>query len=102
MLRIQNLNFTHSYLVVNFDLLFSFSDISSEGIGVQINAPPVEGEANTELVKFLSKVLGIRKSDLNLDKVSILFLYIYFIWVAFVMSDSLVHETFSYYFIFPQ
>ncbi|CAH0392254.1 unnamed protein product [Bemisia tabaci] len=43
-------------------------DISSEGIGVQINAPPVEGEANTELVKFLSKVLGIRKSDLNLDK----------------------------------
>lgn len=80
MLRIQNLNFTHSYLVVNFYLLFSFSGISSEGIGVQINAPPVEGEANTELVKFLSKVLGIRKSDLNLDKVSIFFLFYYILF----------------------
>lgn len=44
------------------------TDISDEGIGVQIAAPPVEGEANTELIKFLSKVLGLRKSDLSLDK----------------------------------
>lgn len=64
------------------------TDISSEGIGVQIAAPPVEGtyflnrnsyapkkgslwisgEANTELIKYLSKVLGLRKSDLSLDK----------------------------------
>lgn len=26
------------------------------------------GEANTELIKYLSKVLGIRKGDLSLDK----------------------------------
>uniref|UniRef100_A0A336MCZ9 CSON009794 protein n=1 Tax=Culicoides sonorensis TaxID=179676 RepID=A0A336MCZ9_CULSO len=46
------------------------TDISSEGVGVQIAAPPVEGfrEANTELVKYLSKVLGLRKSDVSLDK----------------------------------
>lgn len=44
------------------------TDISDEGIGVQIAAPPVEGEANTELIKYLSKVLRLRKSDLSLDK----------------------------------
>lgn len=44
------------------------TDITDEGIGVQIAAPPVEGEANTELIKYLSKVLGLRKSDLSLDK----------------------------------
>ncbi|CAL1530948.1 unnamed protein product, partial [Lymnaea stagnalis] len=43
--------------------------LTSEGVGVQISAPPVEGEANTELVKYISKVLGVRKSDLQLDKV---------------------------------
>ncbi|XP_037937608.1 UPF0235 protein C15orf40 homolog [Teleopsis dalmanni] len=44
------------------------TDISSEGVGVQIAAPPTEGEANAELVKFLSKLLGLRKSDVSLDK----------------------------------
>ncbi|KAH8301088.1 hypothetical protein KR018_007511 [Drosophila ironensis] len=42
--------------------------IGPEGVGVQIAAPPSEGEANAELVKFLSKVLGLRKSDVSLDK----------------------------------
>ncbi|XP_052846907.1 UPF0235 protein C15orf40 homolog [Drosophila gunungcola] len=42
--------------------------IGMEGVGVQIAAPPSEGEANAELVKFLSKVLGLRKSDVSLDK----------------------------------
>lgn len=37
-------------------------------IGVQIAAPPVDGEANTELVKYMAKLLGIRKSDISLDK----------------------------------
>ncbi|ALC42927.1 CG14966 [Drosophila busckii] len=44
------------------------TDIGAEGVGVQIAAPPSEGEANAELVKFLSKVLGLRKSDVSLDK----------------------------------
>ncbi|XP_075162125.1 UPF0235 protein C15orf40 homolog [Haematobia irritans] len=44
------------------------TDISSDGVGVQIAAPPSEGEANAELVKYLSKVLQLRKSDVSLDK----------------------------------
>lgn len=44
------------------------TDLSPDGVGVQISAPPVEGEANTELVKYLSKVLGVRKSDVSLDR----------------------------------
>ncbi|XP_055844469.1 UPF0235 protein C15orf40 homolog [Episyrphus balteatus] len=46
----------------------NITDITSEGVGVQISAPPSEGEANAELVKYLSKVLGLRKSDVSLDK----------------------------------
>ncbi|XP_055378236.1 UPF0235 protein C15orf40 homolog [Condylostylus longicornis] len=46
----------------------SITNISDEGVGVQISAPPVEGEANTELVKYLSSILGLRKSDVTLDK----------------------------------
>ena len=41
-------------------------------MGVQINAPPVEGEANTELIKYMAAVLGLRKSDISLDKVSMM------------------------------
>ncbi|XP_067664844.1 UPF0235 protein C15orf40 homolog isoform X1 [Haliotis asinina] len=43
-------------------------DISPEGVGVQIAAPPMEGEANAELVKYMAKVLGVRKSDVSLDR----------------------------------
>ncbi|CAH1975920.1 unnamed protein product [Acanthoscelides obtectus] len=42
--------------------------ITDEGVGVQINAPPSEGEANTELVKYFASVLGLRKSDVIFDK----------------------------------
>ncbi|XP_069967335.1 UPF0235 protein C15orf40 homolog [Bactrocera oleae] len=44
------------------------TDIGNEGVGIQIAAPPTEGEANAELVKYLSKLLGLRKSDVSLDK----------------------------------
>jgi uncharacterized protein YggU (UPF0235/DUF167 family) len=47
-------------------------DVGSEAVGVQISAPPVEGEANTELVKYMAAVLGVRKSDVSLDKVSMM------------------------------
>ncbi|XP_017787297.1 PREDICTED: UPF0235 protein C15orf40 homolog [Nicrophorus vespilloides] len=46
----------------------SITDITEEGVGVQINAPPAEGEANTELVKYISSVLGVRKGDVSLEK----------------------------------
>ncbi|XP_073990175.1 UPF0235 protein PCC7424_0673 [Rhodnius prolixus] len=42
--------------------------IEEEGISVQISAPPVEGEANTELVKYLASLLGIKKSSVSLDR----------------------------------
>lgn len=57
---------------VSFIFLYLTSaDISNEGIGIKIAAAPVDGEANSELIKFISKLFGIRKSDINLDKVSI-------------------------------
>lgn len=59
---------------------FNVLDISSEGVGVQINAPPVEGEANTELVRYLAGVLGLKKSEVSLDKVSSQLLLFYFIY----------------------
>ncbi|GFO46302.1 upf0235 protein c15orf40 homolog [Plakobranchus ocellatus] len=46
----------------------SITGLSAEGVSVQIAAPPVEGQANTELVKFVAKCLGVRKSDVSLDK----------------------------------
>lgn len=46
----------------------AITDITDDGIGIQIAAPPIDGEANTELIKYLSVVLKIRKSDLNLDR----------------------------------
>uniref|UniRef100_A0AAG5D253 Uncharacterized protein n=1 Tax=Anopheles atroparvus TaxID=41427 RepID=A0AAG5D253_ANOAO len=44
------------------------TDISEEGVGCQIAAPPIDGEANTELIKYLSKLLELRKSDISLDR----------------------------------
>ena len=45
-------------------------DFSEEAVGVAISAPPQEGEANAELVKYLASVLNVRKSDVTLDRVS--------------------------------
>ncbi|XP_035777213.1 UPF0235 protein C15orf40 homolog [Anopheles albimanus] len=44
------------------------TDVSEEGVGCQIAAPPIDGEANTELIKYLSKLLELRKSDVSLDR----------------------------------
>ncbi|KAJ9583201.1 hypothetical protein L9F63_022448 [Diploptera punctata] len=46
----------------------AITDVGNEAVGVQIGAPPVEGEANTELVKYIATVLNLRKSDVSLDK----------------------------------
>lgn len=32
-------------------------------VKVQLNAPPVDGEANAELISLVAKLLGVRKSD---------------------------------------
>lgn len=46
----------------------AITDISEEGVGIQINAPPTEGEANTELVKYISSLVGVRKGDVSLER----------------------------------
>lgn len=47
--------------------LSAVTDFSPESVGVAVAAPPVDGEANTQLVKYLSRVLGVRKADLSLQ-----------------------------------
>ncbi|KAG8189624.1 hypothetical protein JTE90_009555 [Oedothorax gibbosus] len=44
------------------------TDISNEAVGVQISAPPVDGEANKELLRFLAEILNLKKSELSLEK----------------------------------
>ncbi|CAG8448065.1 11831_t:CDS:2 [Ambispora gerdemannii] len=42
------------------------SDISGDHIGVQIAAPPRDGEANKEVVSFLAQILQTRKTDVSI------------------------------------
>ncbi|CRL04722.1 CLUMA_CG017782, isoform A [Clunio marinus] len=42
--------------------------ITEEGVEIKIAAPPIDGEANTELISYLSKLFNVRKSDLSLDR----------------------------------
>jgi len=53
------------------------ADVSEEAVGVAIAAPPTDGEANEELVRYLSKVLELKKSQVSLDKVSIVYLNVF-------------------------
>ncbi|XGW23989.1 hypothetical protein V3C99_005864 [Haemonchus contortus] len=44
------------------------TDVGDDEVGVAIAAPPREGEANEELVSYMRGVLGLKKSELVLDK----------------------------------
>lgn len=44
------------------------SDINEECISINVNAPPVEGKANTAIVEFLSHALDISKSRVQLER----------------------------------
>ncbi|XP_063053653.1 UPF0235 protein C15orf40 homolog isoform X2 [Engraulis encrasicolus] len=46
----------------------AITDVSPEAVGVAIAAPPTDGEANSELIRYLSKVLNVKKSEVVLDK----------------------------------
>lgn len=48
--------------------MFQYADISADGVGVQIGAPAREGEANEELLQYLSEILSVRKRSISLDK----------------------------------
>jgi hypothetical protein len=44
-----------------------FAGVLEDGIlRVRVAAPPVEGKANAELLAFLAKVLGVRKSRIDI------------------------------------
>uniref|UniRef100_A0AAY5LAX3 Uncharacterized protein n=1 Tax=Esox lucius TaxID=8010 RepID=A0AAY5LAX3_ESOLU len=47
----------------------AITDVSFEAVGVAIAAPPTDGEANAELVRYFSKVLELKRSEVILDKV---------------------------------
>jgi hypothetical protein len=42
--------------------------ISNDRLRIRIQAPPVEGKANRELVKFLAASLGLRKTDIVIKR----------------------------------
>lgn len=41
---------------------------SEDGLEIKIAAPAVDGEANSELILFLSKIFNVKKSDLSLER----------------------------------
>ncbi|XP_070764232.1 UPF0235 protein C15orf40 homolog [Enoplosus armatus] len=46
----------------------SITEVSPEAVGVAIAAPPTDGEANAELIRYLAEVLDLKKSHISLDK----------------------------------
>ncbi len=40
--------------------------VQGDALKIRITAPPVEGAANKECIKFLSDVLGIKKSQIKI------------------------------------
>ncbi|CAG9816827.1 unnamed protein product [Phaedon cochleariae] len=46
----------------------AITGITEDGVGIQINAPPSDGEANAELVKYVSNVLRLHKNDVVFEK----------------------------------
>lgn len=43
-----------------------FSGLHGEALKVRIQAPPLEGKANSELIKFLAKQFGVSKSAIRI------------------------------------
>lgn len=43
-----------------------FAGLHGDALKVRIQAPPVEGKANAELVKFLAKQFGVSKSAVSI------------------------------------
>ncbi|XP_031609378.1 UPF0235 protein C15orf40 homolog [Oreochromis aureus] len=46
----------------------SITEVSTEAVSVAISAPPTDGEANAELIRYLAEVLDLKKSHISLDK----------------------------------
>ncbi|MCB9086398.1 MAG: YggU family protein [Bdellovibrionaceae bacterium] len=46
----------------------SFAGEFDGALKLKVHAPPVEGKANEEIIRFLAKYLGIPKSRITIDK----------------------------------
>ncbi|EXB42068.1 hypothetical protein L484_006415 [Morus notabilis] len=44
----------------------SVTDFSDNALGVQIDAPPKDGEANAALIDYLSSVLGVKRRQVSI------------------------------------
>ncbi|ESQ30585.1 hypothetical protein EUTSA_v10011860mg [Eutrema salsugineum] len=44
----------------------SITDVSEEAVGVQIDAPARDGEANAALLEYISSVLGVKRRQVSL------------------------------------
>ncbi|XP_057418059.1 uncharacterized protein LOC130712241 [Lotus japonicus] len=44
----------------------SITDVSDEAVGVQIDAPARDGEANAALLDYISSVLGVKRRQVSL------------------------------------
>ncbi|KAK9110451.1 hypothetical protein Sjap_018511 [Stephania japonica] len=44
----------------------AITDFSDEAVGVQIDAPPKDGEANAALLDYMSSVLGVKRRQVSL------------------------------------
>lgn len=44
----------------------SITDLSDEAVGVQIDAPAKDGEANVALLEYMSSVLGVKRRQLSI------------------------------------
>ncbi|KAL9678952.1 hypothetical protein QQ045_016804 [Rhodiola kirilowii] len=44
----------------------AITDFSDDALGVQIDAPPKDGEANAALIDYMSSVLGVKRRQVSL------------------------------------
>ncbi|MEP6573537.1 MAG: DUF167 domain-containing protein [Gemmatimonadota bacterium] len=40
--------------------------LHGDALKIRLAAPPVDGEANEELIRFLAKTLGVRRADVSI------------------------------------
>lgn len=58
----QILKIVKSQVFIERSWVFQLIDISDEAVNINIAAPPRDGEANEELIQYLSGVLEIKKT----------------------------------------
>ncbi|KAF9601241.1 hypothetical protein IFM89_018351 [Coptis chinensis] len=44
----------------------TITDVNDDAVGVQIDAPPKDGEANAALVDYISSVIGVKKRQVTI------------------------------------